>query len=167
MDFSKPFKKKQGIPPSAGHNKTWDVWQTRGNTGHLPMGGDVALWLVHGSGVLHEEAKPVVDLQTQEWTKVVNAYTGRLACGYNCSMYWSGWSTTGAYPRLGMPWEVKAVGLTRHRQGEGESVVIHHIVTHVVELCIQACVRAEDGVFYEKYFGNPEEERRKKNSHWP
>lgn len=43
-----------------------------------------------------------------------------------------------------MPCEVKAVGLTGHRQSEGESVMIHHIVPHVVELSIQACVKKED-----------------------
>lgn len=43
-----------------------------------------------------------------------------------------------------MPREVKAVGLAGHRQSKGERVMIHHVVSHVVELCIQACVRTED-----------------------
>lgn len=38
------------------------IWQTRGDTGHLPLTGDVAPRLVHGSRVLHHEAKSVVNL---------------------------------------------------------------------------------------------------------
>ena len=47
-----------------------------------------------------------------------------------------------------MPCEVKAVSLAGHRQGEGESIMIHHIVSHIVELCVKACVWTEDIKFY-------------------
>lgn len=40
---------------------------------------------------------------------------------------------------LGMPGEVEAVGLTGHRQGAGESVMIYHVVAYVVQFCIQTC----------------------------
>lgn len=57
-------------------------------------------------------------------------------------------SNAEAYLCLRMPREVEAVGLTGHRQGEGESVIIHHIVSYIVQLCVQACVRTEDRKLY-------------------
>lgn len=48
-----------------------------------------------------------------------------------------------------MPCEVKAVRLAGHGKREGESVMIHHIVTHVVEFSIEACVRTENCTSWE------------------
>lgn len=36
-----------------------------------------------------------------------------------------------------MPCEVEAVGVAGDRQDEGEGIVIHHVVSHVEELCVQ------------------------------
>lgn len=39
---------------------------------------------------------------------------------------------------------MKAVGVAGHRQSEGECVMVHDAVSHIVKLCIEACVRTED-----------------------
>lgn len=67
--------------------------------------------------------------------------------GGQTSRYWSyDWiiSRAETYLCLGVPCEVKAVGLTGHRQSEGESVMIHHVVSHVEELCVEAWVTTEE-----------------------
>lgn len=43
------------------------------------------------------------------------------------------------YLALGVPGEVQAVGLAGYWQYEGESIMIHHIVPHIVKLSIQTC----------------------------
>lgn len=42
------------------------------------------------------------------------------------------------YLCLGMPSEVETVGLTGYRQGEGKRIMIHYVVSHIVQLCIKA-----------------------------
>lgn len=48
------------------------------------------------------------------------------------------------YLALGMPGEVQSVGLAGYRQYEGESVMIHHIVPHIVQLSIQTCEHTKE-----------------------
>lgn len=97
--------------------------------GNLSLAGDVAPWLVHGNRVLHLEAKPVVNLETKndDQTDVGALYRSRMNEGLPARRL---------YLCLGMPGEVETVGLTGHRQGEGQSVMVHHAVSHIVQLCI-------------------------------
>lgn len=49
---------------------------------------------------------------------------------------------------LGVPCEVEAVGLSGHRHVEGKRVMVHHIVSHVVQLCVEACVRRKNRFYF-------------------
>lgn len=94
--------------------------------GHLPLGGDVTARLAHGFWVLRVEAQPVVHL------KQSMAATG---CPLSHKQHGWLWDTNLG---VGVPGEVEAVGVAGHRQGEGEGAMVHDVVAHIIQLCIQA-----------------------------
>lgn len=107
-----------------------NIWRTRRNVGHLPLSGDVTPRLAHGIWILCVKAKLVANLENREWQpKVVHTLIQAKALMVLCAEI---------NLCLGMPSEVKAVGLTGHRQREGQSIMIDYVVAYIVQLCIQA-----------------------------
>lgn len=39
----------------------------------------------------------------------------------------------------GMPSEMQTVGITGHRQDEGQGIMVYHIIPHIVQLGINTC----------------------------
>lgn len=106
-----------------------NIWQTRRIVGHLPLSGDVTPRLAHGIWILCVKAKLVANLENRELQpKVFHTLIQAKALMVLCAEI---------NLCLGMPSEVKAVGLTGHRQREGESIMIDYVVAYIVQLCIQ------------------------------
>lgn len=106
-----------------------NIWQTRRNVGHLPLSRDVTPRLAHGIWILCVKAKLVANLENREWQpKVVHTLIQANVLMVLCAEI---------NLCLGMPSEVKAVGLTGHRQREGQSIMIDYVIAYIVQLCIQ------------------------------
>lgn len=66
-----------------------------------------------------------------------------------------------AYLALGVPGEVQTVGLAGYWQYEGESIMIHHIVPHIVQLSIQTCKHTKELTSTDTHGGKRENQEKK------